>query len=112
MYVTQFLDCLHLDQKHAFDQQVRAVLADCSAVIVYFYAALLFYREASIAQLLGHGILVDLFQECSPERIPHSERAIDYLSRKIIQPLAICVFRVHLLPSALKCFLRDATTKQ
>ena len=81
MYVTQFLDGLQLNQKHAFDQQIRAVLADHRAVIVYSNAALLFYREASIAQLLGQGILVDLFQESSPERIKHSERATDYPPR-------------------------------
>jgi hypothetical protein len=102
MHVTQFLDGLQLNQKQAFDQQVRAVLADHRAVIVFRDAALLFHREASIAQLLGQGILVDLFQESSPERIQHSELATDHPPRQIIQPLAICVFRVHLLPFALK----------
>ena len=56
MYVIQCPDRLQLDQKHAFDQQVRAVLANHSARVVYLDAALLLYYEASIPQLVRQSL--------------------------------------------------------
>ena len=56
MRVTQFLDGRQFDQKRAFDQQVRAVLADHSAMVVHRDATLLLYRQASIAQLLRQSL--------------------------------------------------------
>src|SRR6266700_6355504 len=67
----------------------RSVLADHNAMVVHLDATLLLYREASIAQLLRQGILVDLFQESRPERIQHGECATDHSPRQIIQSHAI-----------------------
>ena len=56
MRVTQFLDGRQFDQKRAFDQQVRAVLADHDAVVMHFDAARLLYGEARIAQLVRQSL--------------------------------------------------------
>ena len=46
--------------------------------------------------------LKSLVQKSIPVRIQHGEAAADHKPRQIIQPVSICVFRVHHLISALK----------
>jgi hypothetical protein len=64
--------------------EVRAVLAGHGTVIARLYAALLL----------------------------HARPATDRVPRQITQPRTICVFRVHLLSSALKYLLRDAANER
>jgi hypothetical protein len=68
-------------------------------------------RFAEIKQLPTH-----FHESFSRNPIPNLLSAVnaqaDHVPRQIIQPLAICVFRVHLLlTSALKFLLRDAANK-
>jgi hypothetical protein len=58
----QCFDGLHLNQKHAIDQQVREVLADHHVIVAHPDGTLLHNRKARSTKFICQRILIEFFQ--------------------------------------------------
>jgi hypothetical protein len=86
--VRMFLAGLQLDDHGPFHDQVRDEITHQDSVVADFDALLLYDREASLAQLMGQSILVDLFEKAGTKRVRH-------LVRTANDPFRECIIHAH-----------------